>query len=79
MGPERSVTEQERDAGELVERSRKVLPPCVVAAKKANAILGVIRKGIVNKMAKMMMPLYKRMVRPQLESLMRAQTPLGRA
>ena len=37
---------------------------CVAAVKKANSMLGIIKKRIENKTANIRMPLYKMLVRP---------------
>lgn len=45
-----AATVQERDLGTIIDRSLKSLSPCTAAAaKKANKILDMSRKGIENK------------------------------
>ena len=44
--------------------SMKMSTQCVAAVKKANSMLGIIRKGIENKTASIILPLYKSMVQP---------------
>ena len=51
MGSELSVRDQERDLGVLVDSSVKVSTQCVVAMKKGNSMLGIIKMGIENKTA----------------------------
>ena len=46
---EQSMTDQERYLGVLVDSSMKVSTQCAVAVKKANSMLGIIKKGIENK------------------------------
>ena len=67
MGSELAVTKQERDLGVVVDSSMKMSTQCAATAKKANSMLGIIRKEIENKMASIILPLYKSMVRPHLE------------
>lgn len=45
----------------------KMPPPCVAAVKKANSVLGIIRKGTKNKTASLIRPLYSSLARPHLE------------
>ena len=45
MGSELSMMDQERELGVLVDSSMKGLTQCVVAVKKANSRLGIIKKG----------------------------------
>ena len=59
MGSELVVTKQERDLGTVVGSSMKMSTQCVATVKKANSMLGIIRKGIENKMASIILPLYK--------------------
>ena len=56
MGSELSVMDQERDLGVLVDSLMKVSTQCAVAVKKANSILGLIKKGIENKTVNIIMP-----------------------
>ena len=48
---------------------------CAAAVKKANSMLGIIRKGIENKMASIILPFYKSMVWPHLEYCVRFWLP----
>ena len=61
------MTDQERDLGVLVDSSMKVSTHCVMAVKKANSMLGIIKKWIENKTANIMLPLYKTLVRQHLQ------------
>ena len=62
MGSELAVTEQERDLGVVADSSMKMSIHCAATVKKANSMLGIIRKAIQNKMASIILPLYKSMV-----------------
>ena len=75
MGSELSATNQERDLGVLVDSSMKMSTQCAAAVKKANSMLGIIRKGIENKSASVILPLYKSLVRPHLEYCVQFWSP----
>ncbi|CAM5136177.1 unnamed protein product [Eretmochelys imbricata] len=49
MGSKLAVTTQERDLGIIVDSSLKTSTQCAAAVKKANRILGIIKKGIDDK------------------------------
>ncbi|CAM4547301.1 unnamed protein product [Lepidochelys olivacea] len=51
------VTTQEKDLGVIVDSSLKISTQCAVAAKKANKMLGIIKKGIDNKTENITLPL----------------------
>lgn len=59
MASNLAVTDQETDLGGVVGNSLNMATQCPAAMKKANPMLGIIRKGIVNKMADIIAPLYK--------------------
>lgn len=67
MGSELSVTDEEGTLGMLMENSMKVPTECASAVKKVNSMLATIRKGIENKIANIIMPMYRSMVKPHLE------------
>uniref|UniRef100_A0A8C4XYG1 Reverse transcriptase domain-containing protein n=1 Tax=Gopherus evgoodei TaxID=1825980 RepID=A0A8C4XYG1_9SAUR len=67
MGAHLATTSQEKDLGVIVDSSLKMSTQCAEAVKKANSMLGIIKKGIENKTENILLPLYKSMVHPHLE------------
>uniref|UniRef100_A0A8C8SCV0 Reverse transcriptase domain-containing protein n=1 Tax=Pelusios castaneus TaxID=367368 RepID=A0A8C8SCV0_9SAUR len=75
MGANLATTSQEKDLGVIVDSSLKMSVQCAEAVKKANRMLGIIKKGIENKTANVLLPLYKSMVRPHLEYCVQMWSP----
>ncbi|XP_030051022.1 uncharacterized protein LOC115464802, partial [Microcaecilia unicolor] len=61
QGSTLGVTDQERDLGVVVDDTLKPSAQCAAAARKANRMLGVIRKGMESRCADVIMPLYRSM------------------
>jgi hypothetical protein len=68
------VTE-EKDLGVIVSSSFKVSNQCIKAAKKANQILGLIKRTITCRKKEIILRLYKSLVRPHLEYCIQAWRP----
>lgn len=68
-------SKQERDLGVIMDSSGKSTEQCIMAVKKANAVLGMIRRNIHFKSKDVIVRLYKALVRPKLEYCIQAWCP----
>ena len=66
---------KEKDLGVTISADMKVSEQCGIAASKGNKILGLIRRNITYKGKKLIIPLYKAIVRPHLEYCIQAWRP----
>ena len=64
-----------KDLGVTIIADMKVSEQCGIAASKGNQILGLIRINIIYKGKKLIIPLYKAIVRPHLEYCIQAWRP----
>ena len=69
------TTVNEKDLGVTISADMKVSEQCGIAASKGNQILGLIRRNITYKGKKLIIPLYKAIVRPHLEYCIQAWRP----
>ena len=69
------TTVKEKDLGVTISTDMKVSEQCGIAASKGNQILGFIRRNITYKGKKLIIPLYKAIVRPHLEYCIQAWRP----
>ena len=69
------TTVKEKDLGVTMSADMKVSEQCGIAASKGNQILGLIRRNITYKGKKLIIPLYKAIVRLHLEYCIQAWRP----
>ena len=69
------TTLKEKDLGVTISADMKVSEQCGIAASKGNQILGLIRRNITYQGKKLIIPLYKAIVRPHLEYCIQAWRP----
>ena len=57
----------EKDLGVLVDTKVTMRQQCALVARKANSVLGCIRRSVANKLREVNLPLYSALVKPHLE------------
>ena len=58
-----------------MDANMKVSEQCRIAASKANQVLGMIRRNITYREKRLIVPLYKAIIRPHLEYCIHAWSP----
>ena len=69
------TTVKEKDLGVTISADMKVSEQCGFAASKGNKILWLIRRNITYKEKRLIIPLYKPIIRPHLEYRIQAWRP----
>ena len=69
------TTVKENDLGVTISADMKVSEQCGIAASKGNQILALIKRNITYKEKKLIIPLYKAIVRPHIEYCIQAWRP----
>ena len=69
------TTVKKKDLGVKITADMKILEQCGIAASKVNKILDLIKRNITYKEKKLIIPLYKVIVRPHLEYCIQAWRP----
>jgi hypothetical protein len=66
---------EEKDLGVIIQEDLKVSKQCSKAASTANRVLGMIKRTFVLRSKEVILPLYKSLVRPHLETCIQAWRP----
>ena len=70
-----SEVNEEKDLWVIFTKDLKAVSNCGEVVKKANMILGMIKRNLQDKSVQTILPLYKSLVRPKIEYYMQAWIP----